>query len=625
MSRFIQQDEIFLFNEGTFHHCYLKMGAHKVKLNGIWGVHFAVWAPNASVVKVVGNFNNWQGHGHIMERGSGGIWVLFAPFLDRGEVYKYEITTSRGEQLLKADPFAFHAEKRPKTASVVYPLEGYSWGDGQWMADRGGKDTQGKPFNIYEVHLGSWKRKHDGDFYSYRELAGELIPYVKELGFTHLELLPLMEHPYDGSWGYQGTGYYAATSRFGTPHDLMYFIDQCHQAGLGVILDWVPGHFCKDAHGLGRFDGTPLFEGGEHDEWGTYEFDFSRPEVRSFLIGNAVFWLDQFHIDGLRADGITSMLFLDYGKRNGSWKPNVYGGRENLEAIAFLRTLNRVIKEYHPGVSMIAEESTEWAGVTKSVEDGGLGFDYKWNMGWMNDTLEYMGTDFDWRQEKHNTLTFSLIYAFAENFILPLSHDEVVHGKKSLIGRLPGDYWRQFAGLRALYCYQICHPGKKLFFMGGEFAQFIEWRYYEELEWFLLDYPMHRMFKHFVATANRIYMEEKSLWELDNSWKGFEWIDVDNRRQSIFIFQRKAKSGEPVIVILNLKPDYYPAFRLGVPVLGEYKEILNSDSPSFGGSGKVNDTTLSAELKPWHGQRYSLVVKLPPLGGVLLKPVPTYK
>lgn len=625
MEEFLDQEEVFLFNEGTFYHCYLKFGAHRVKLNRIWGVHFALWAPNASRVRIVGNFNHWRGTNHEMQLREGGVWVLFIPYLKEGEIYKYEITTPQGETFLKADPYAFYTEKRPQTASIVYSLKGYSWGDARWLSERKKAPSKSKPLNIYEVHLGSWKRKNDGSFYSYRELAEELIPYCKEMGFTHIELLPLMEHPYDGSWGYQATGYYSATSRYGTPHELMYFIDQSHQAELGVILDWVPGHFCKDAHGLGRFDGTSLFEGDEHEEWGTYKFNFARSEVWSFLIGNAIFWFDQFHVDGLRVDGVTSMLLLDYGKGDKPWRPNIYGGRENLDAIAFLKALNQVIARYYPEVLMIAEESTDWPLVTKPVEAGGLGFDYKWNMGWMNDILKYMQTDFNSRHKKHNLLTFSLMYAFSEAFILPFSHDEVVHGKKSLIGKMPGDYWCQFAGQKVLYCYQICHPGKKLLFMGGELAQFVEWRYYEGLEWFLLEHTMHRKFKEFVQKLNRLYLGERSLWEQDHDWEGFQWLDVDNKEQSVLIFLRQAKNREFVIVLLNLKPEFYPEFRVGVPLKGKYREVLNTDSELFGGSGQINEASCLAEAIPWHGLKYSIKIKLPPLAGVLLKPVSVYK
>lgn len=479
---------------------------------------------------------------------------------------------------------------------------------------------QEQPLLIYEVHPGSWKRKEDGSFYSFRELAGELVDYVRRMGFTHIELMPVMEHPFDGSWGYQVTGYFAPTSRYGTPHDLMYFIDRCHQAGIGVILDWVPGHFCRDAHGLERFDGTALYEKDEHEQWGTYKFDFSRTEVWSFLISNAVFWLDKFHADGLRVDGVSSMLYLDYGKEGRNWKPNIYGGRENLEAVAFMQRLNEVIFRYYPEALMIAEESTDWPLVSWPTYLNGLGYNFKWNMGWMNDTLKYMQLDFPQRRDNHGLLTFSLMYAFSEDFILPLSHDEVVHGKKSLIDRMPGDYWQKFAGLRTLYCYLICHPGKKLLFMGGEFAQFIEWRYYSELEWFLLDYELHRKYKEYVRALNNLYLKDKCLWEEDHDWKGFEWVDADNKEQSILIFLRWAKERKDfVLVVLNFRPETYPDFRIGVPFPGVYKEIFNTDSECFGGSGQVNTGKLIAEKIGWHNREYSLKIKVPPLGGVIFK------
>lgn len=619
---FLTREEIFLFNEGTYYHSYLKFGAHRVELNGEKGVHFVLWAPHASQVKVVGDFNGWRGEGHAMERRPGGVWTLFIPGLGEGALYKYEITTPAGETFLKADPYAFYSEQRPHTASIVYSLDGYPWRDRKWLMKRRHFFRKARPINIYEVHLGSWKRKPDGSFYSYRELARELIPYAKEMGYTHLELLPLMEHPYDGSWGYQVTGYYAATSRYGTPKDLMYFVDECHRHGLGVILDWVPGHFCKDAHGLGRFDGPPLFEEEEHREWGTYKFNFRRREVWSFLISNALFWLDKFHVDGLRVDGVTSMIYLDYAKEPGAWQPNIFGGRENLAAVAFLRELNEVVGRYFPGVLMIAEESTPWPQVTGPTRRGGLGFHYKWNLGWMNDTLQYVSTDFPWRRERHHLLTFPLVYAFTEHFILPLSHDEVVHGKKSLLGRMPGDYWQQFAGLRVLYLYQMCHPGKKLLFMGGELAPFIEWRYYEGLEWFLLTYPMHRKLQEFVKTLNWLYRRERCLWERDEGWDGFQWLEPNNAAQSVYVFLRRDAGGRCLLSALNFKPDFYPVYRIGVPETGKYVEILNSDDAAFGGSGQVNPRPVEAEPVPWQGQPYSIVIKLPPLAGVLIKRQP---
>ncbi|MEW6662301.1 MAG: 1,4-alpha-glucan branching protein GlgB [Bacillota bacterium] len=618
----LTEKEIYLFNRGELYHSYLKFGAHQTKLNGLEGVHFAVWAPNAAKVSVVGDFNSWQGKAHSMERkGESGVWVLFVPGLKEGEMYKYEIHTGEGQVLLKADPFAFYSELRPNTASIVYSLEGYQWKDHQWFKSKKRKPPQEQPLLIYEVHLGSWKRKEDGSFLTYRELAGFLPGYVKGMGFTHIELMPLMEHPFDGSWGYQITGYYSPTSRYGTPQDLMYFIDCCHRAGIGVILDWVPGHFCKDAHGLGRFDGTDLYERDEHEQWGTYKFNFGRTEVWSFLISNAVFWFDKFHVDGLRIDGVSSMLYLDYEKEVGSWQPNIYGGRENLEAVAFMQKLNAVIFSYYPWALMIAEEATDWPLVSWPVDVNGLGCNFKWNMGWMNDTLKYMQLDFPERPAHHRLLTFSLLYAFSENFVLPFSHDEVVHGKKSLINRMPGDYWQKFAGLRALYCYFLCHPGKKLLFMGGEFAQFIEWRYYTELEWFLLAFEMHRKYQDYVKTANLLYWKEKCLWEKECGWEGFEWIDADNAWQSILVFLRWAKDKKDfVLVVLNFRPETYRDFRVGVPVPGMYKEILNTDSQAFGGSGQVNSGKIKAEKINWHQREYSMKIKVPPLGGVLFKP-----
>lgn len=634
---FIRQEEMYLFNQGEFYHSYLKFGAHIVTVNHQKGVHFAVWAPNARRVSVVGDFNHWQGEKHPMElQNPTGIWTLFIPGLAVGELYKYEIESQNDEVFLKADPFAFYAEMRPHTASIVYSFENYAWGDGHWLEKRKGlfptkrpENEHGSPFEnelgnapilIYEVHIGSWRQKPDGSFYNYRELAVELIPYMQEMGFTHLELLPVMEYPYDGSWGYQITGYYAATSRYGTPEDLMYLIDQCHQAGIGVILDWVPGHFCKDAHGLARFDGTMLFEKEEHQDWGTHKFDFSRREVWSFLISNALFWLENYHIDGLRVDGVTSMLMLDFGQREGEWQPNPQGGRENLQAISFLHKLNQVIKSYYPDVMTIAEESSDWPNVTGAVAEGGLGFDYKWNMGWMNDTLRYMSQEFSKRKYCHGLLTFSMIYAYSENFILPFSHDEVVHSKRSLLNKMPGDYWQKFAGFRLLYLYQICHPGGKLVFMGAELGQFIEWRYYSGLEWFLLEFEQHRQLQGFVRSLNNLYHQEPGLWENNGDWSGFEWIDVDNENQSILVFLRKADREEDnLLVVLNFLPDTHENFRIGVPLPGEYREVFNSDSSVFGGSNQRNRLQIQAENINWHGRNYSIRITVPPLAGVLFK------
>jgi len=621
--KYITEEEIYLFNHGKFFHSYLRFGAHKIKLNNTIGVHFALWAPNAIKVNVVGSFNHWQGNRHGMDRqGETGVWTRFIPDLEEGSCYKYEIESDTGEVFLKADPFAFYAEYRPNTASVIFSLAGYTWQDADWLNKRRKWEAHKKPMLTYEVHLGSWKRKQDQSFYSYRDYADELVVYVQQMGFTHLELLPIMEHPYDGSWGYQITGFYAATSRYGTPHDFMYLIDRCHQAGIAVILDWVPGHFCKDAHGLARFDGTPLFEQEEHLEWGTLKFDFSRKEVWSFLLSNALFWLEWFHIDGLRVDGVTSMLRLDYGRGDRSWTPNVHGGKENLDAVAFLQELNRTVSTYHPYALMIAEESTDWPFVTQPSEDGGLGFNYKWNMGWMNDTLKYFKTAFADRGSYHHLLTFSLVYAFSESFVLPFSHDEVVHGKKSLIDKMPGDYGQKFAGLRLLYLYQICHPGKKLLFMGGEFGQFIEWRFDSALEWFLLDFEKHHQYRDYVCALNQLYQQEKSLWEIDHDWQGFEWIDVHNHIQSILIFQRKAlNEKDMLIVVLNLQPMGYENFRVGVPTSGYYTVCFNSDSACFGGATLQDPDPFLAQPIAWHGKENSISIQIPPLTGIIIKPL----
>lgn len=617
---FLGKEDIYLFNRGELFQSYLKFGAHKVEMNKIWGVHFAVWAPNATMVRIIGDFNNWYGEEHQMNcQGKTGVWTLFVPHLDDGAMYKYEILTAKNEVLHKSDPFAFYSELRPKTASIVCSLDGYDWKDELWYKNNKDNTFRESPILIYEVHLGSWKRKEDNTFLNYREIAEDLVDYVKRMGFTHIELLPITEHPLDGSWGYQVTGYYAATSRYGFPQDLMYLIEKCHQSGIGVIMDWVPGHFCRDIHGLSKFDGTALYEIGEHQEWGTYKFDFKRSEVRSFLISNALFWFDIFHIDGLRVDGVTSMLYRNYGMKVESKKKAGLGKQEDQEAILFLQKLNEVVFAQYPQALMIAEESTDWPMVTRPSYDGGLGFNFKWNMGWMNDTLRYMQSDFVFRKKLHNMLTFSLMYAFSEDFILPFSHDEVVHGKKSLINKMPGDYWQKFAGLRTMYCMQICHPGKKLLFMGGEFAQFIEWREYEELEWFLLEYEMHKQYQEYVRNLNHFYLSEKSLWQNDHDWNGFTWIDVNNNKQSILVFQRGASKDEFLIVVINLKPEVHNHFRIGIPVPGRYQEVLNTDAACFGGSGKVNKNLLKTEEIPWHGQPYSLLISVPPLGGMILK------
>ncbi len=621
--RMLTSSEMYLFNRGELYHSYYKFGAHIIKEQGQWGTYFALWAPYAKQVWVVGDFNDWDGRKHPMEKWvDHGIWTLFIPGLEEGEIYKYKILTSEGKVQLKGDPFAFHAEFRPQTASKIATLEGYLWGDQEWLTERKSREYLEEPMVIYELHLGSWRRNGE-DFLSYKEISSQLIDYVKKMGFTHIEILPLMEHPYDGSWGYQVTGYYACTSRYGTPEELMILIDLCHQAGIGVILDWVPGHFCPDSHGLALFDGTALYEAELHDHWGTYKFDFSRREVWSFLISNAVFWFDIFHVDGLRVDGVSSMLYLDYGKENQTWQANEFGGRENLEAINFLRHLNQVVHTYYPDVLMIAEEATPWPGVTKPVSEGGLGFDFKWNMGWMNDTLKYISHDFSERRSFHQLLTFPMMYAYEESFILPLSHDEVVHGKRSLLNKMPGDYWEKFAGLRALYSYFICYPGKKLLFMGAEIAQFIEWREERELDWFLLDFELHRKFQCFVQRLNNSYLQERALWEKDQNYTGFEWIDVHNHEQGIIVFSRKGLEPEDyLIVLINFLPKQYSKYRIGVRKASGYEEILNSDAQEYGGHGYTNQGVIPVEDTPWHGRSHSILLEIPPLAAILLKPCP---
>lgn len=597
------------------------MGAHVGVEKGLQGVRFSVWVPSALGVSVIGDFNDWDGQRDPLELQEGsGIWTSFVPGVKHGDLYKYEITARHGQILRKSDPYAFYAECRPRTASRVFDLRGYEWHDQAWDRSKEESNLYQRPLLVYEVHLGSWRTKEDGAFYTYRELADLLVSYAVEMGYTHLQLLPISEHPFDGSWGYQVTGYYAATSRFGTPHDFMYFVDRCHQQGLGVILDWVPAHFCKDNHGLCRFNGANLYEKEEIPGWGTLKFDYSRQEVKNFLISNALFWFDLFHIDGLRVDAVASILYLDYGKKPGEWVPNRYGGNGDLEGIAFIKELNEAVFSYFPQALMIAEESSEWPSVTSPTYAGGLGFNYKWNMGWMNDVLRYLQKEPIYRKWHHNLLTFSFMYAFSENFILPMSHDEVVHGKKSLIEKMPGDYWQKFAGFRVFLGYMMTHPGKKLLFMGGEFAQFIEWRYYQQLEWFLLDYEMHRKFRDYVKVLNHLYRQEKSLWELDHGWDGFSWIDCHNNEQSILIFLRKGLDPQDFLVVLcNFTPRYYQMFRIGVPENGSYREIFNSDLEIYGGSGKGNPEPLAADRIPWHQSPYSLEIKVPPLAFILLK------
>ncbi len=623
----ISDQDIYLFHQGTLFKSYEIMGSHLCKQKGNKGVRFTVWAPNAEQVSVVGDFNEWNETSHKMNKlNSEGLWNLFISGLKKGENYKYFIKSPDGENRLKSDPYAFYSEKRPKTASIVYDLENYQWQDQKWQQQKNNFNPLKEPVLIYEVHLGSWRKKDDGSFYTYRELADELIDYVVDLGYTHIEILPVTEHPYDRSWGYQITGYYSVTSRYGTPEDFKYFVDQCHQKGIGIILDWVPGHFCKDDHGLRKFDGTCLYEyddprKAENPEWGTLTFDFGRCEVQSFLISNAFFWMDVYHIDGIRVDAVATMLYLNYG-RDQQLITNEYGGRENLEAIAFLKKLNKNIFSKFPDSLMIAEESSEWPLVSAPVHLGGLGFNFKWNMGWMNDMLEYMEKDSIYRKWHHNLITFSFLYAFSENFILPLSHDEVVYGKKSLLNKMPGDYWQKFANLRVLYGYMMTHPGKKLLFMGGEFAQFDEWKDQEDLDWHLLDYELHAKMKNYVKQLNHFYLNEPGLWELDHDQEGFHWIDPHNNQQSIIVFMRKGKKADDyVISICNFTPEYYPNYKIGVPEPGTYREVFNSDLEEYGGSGKVNRGSLFADKSCWHNQPCHLEIEIPPLTTVILKKI----
>ena len=620
---------LYLFNTGKLYHAYRTFGAHAVD----GGVQFTVWVPDVRAVRVTGDFNGWNiyaEHALLEHVGDTGIWTGFVPGAKTGDHYKYDIELGDGRHLSKADPFAFMGVKRPGTDSIVTELW-YEWKDDKWMKDRESRDTFTSPMNIYECHLGSWKRPElkEGEkesFYTYRELADILVPYVKDMGYTHVEFLPVMEHPLDASWGYQVTGFYAPTSRYGSPHDLKYLIGAFHDAGIGVILDWVPGHFCPDDHGLRDFNGGMLYECVVHPDWGTYKFDFSRPQVRSFLLSNAMYWIEEYHADGLRVDGVTSMLYLNFGISDKSkMRFNVHGGEGDLDAIEFLKEFNYMVGTNTKGAITIAEESSAWPMVTKPPKDGGLGFHYKWNMGWMNDTLEYMSTDFPWREGAHNKLTFSMTYAYSENYILPLSHDEVVHGKKSLIGRMPGDIWRQFAGDRLLAMYQMAHPGKKLNFMGHEIAQFIEWREYEPLEWFLLLYEKHGEFKEFIKDLNHVYKEHPALWSVDNSWEGFNWIDPDNRQQNILSFLRRGKAsspeekGELLICVFNMGVQAFDEYEIGVPEPGYYKEIINSDNVKYVGSGRVNTRQVRARKKPMHGMPYSIRIKMPVVGGAIFR------
>ncbi len=618
----------YLFNSGKHWQIYNRLGAHLRTVDGVQGVNFAVWAPNAQNVQVVGDFNCWDGRSHAMNKHiPAGIWELFVPNIGPGMKYKFRVRTCDGQTIDKTDPFGFYAELPPRTASIVQPLDRYEWQDGDWMHRRKNENQLEKPISVYEVHLGSWKKREGGihGWMNYRDLAHELVAYCHEMGFTHLELLPISEHPFTGSWGYQTVGYFSVTSRYGTPEDFMYFVDYCHRNGIGVILDWVPAHFPKDGHGLRRFDGSALYEHedprqGEHPDWGTMIFNFGRNEVANFLISNALFWLDKYHIDGLRVDAVASMLYLDYSRKEGEWVPNRYGGRENLEAIQLLKDFNEQAHAQYPGVLTIAEESTAWPGVSRPTYDNGLGFSLKWNMGWMNDTLRYIRHEPVHRKFHHNELTFSMVYAFTENFTLPLSHDEVVHGKGSLIAQMAGDLWQKFANLRLLYSYMWTHPGKKLLFMGSELAQWHEWNYDAELQWDLLQWDTHRGIQKLIGDLNRVVCSQPALHEVDFDGRGFEWIDCMSANESVLGFIRKSKNGDFVLVVSNFTPVVRP-YRMGVPKAGFYREILNSDSAHYGGSNVGNYPGVYAqENYGHHGRPHSIEMQLPPLATVIFKP-----
>ena len=613
--------DLYLLGEGTHRRAFEKLGANPMKLDGVEGVGFSVWAPNASAVSVVGSFNDWDGRRHPMRLHPGaGVWDLFVPELPPGEPYKFQLHGPDGALLpLKADPVARQAEHPPRTASVVASLPAHQWRDAQWMKNRADRNIREAPISIYEVHLGSWRRHDDGRMLSYRELAEQLVPYVADLGFTHIETLPISEYPFDGSWGYQPIGLFAPTSRFGTPDDFRYFIDACHAAGLGVWLDWVPGHFPTDQHGLGLFDGTHLYEHadprqGFHQDWNTLIFNYGRREVVNYLIVNALSWLENFHIDGLRVDAVASMLYLDYSRKQGEWVPNRFGGRENLEAVDFLRRFNELVFEAAPGATTAAEESTAWPQVSAPTYLGGLGFGFKWNMGWMHDTLQYMSLDPIHRKYHHNELTFGLLYGFSENFILPLSHDEVVHGKRSLLGKMPGDTWQRFANLRAYYGFMWTHPGKKLLFMGGEFGQEREWNHDRGLDWQLMGDPMHAGLHRLIRDLNRLYRDEPALHRLDAMPEGFAWVDATDSDQSTLSYLRfDANRRHMVLVLCNFTPIVRHGYRLGVPRAGRWAEILNTDAAIYGGSNVGNDGGAATEPVPWHGQPQSLSLTIPPL------------
>ncbi len=627
----LDETDRYLFNAGTNYRIYDNLGSHLRCINNIDGVLFRVWAPAARAVSVIGNFNGWDGRVHQFRTlGSSGIWELFIPNLKEGEYYKYHIRTQSGDILIKSDPFQFYGELRPNTASVVRNIDRYQWADGNWQQKKAVTPSYDKPMAIYEVHAGSWQRdpSNNDRFLTFHELADYLIPYVKDLGFTHIELMPVMEHPLDESWGYQVTGAFSLTSRYGTPEDFKYFVDRCHQADIGVILDWVPAHFPKDSYSLARFDGTALYEHedprkGAHPEWGTYIFNYGRNEVSNYLISNALFWLDKYHIDGLRVDAVASMLYLDYSRKDGEWLPNRYGGRENLEAIEFIKHLNSIIYDHFPNTLMIAEESTSFYGVSKPADQGGLGFGYKWNMGWMNDILSYFAKDPIYRRYHHNSLTFSIMYAFSENFILPLSHDEVVHGKCSLIEKMPGDEWQKFANLRLLFLAMWMHPGKKLLFMGGEFGQWSEWYCKRSLDWHLVqEGSYHYKLKTFVKTLNHIYADNQCLYELDFNYEGFKWLDLEDRDNSIICFARYSRNRQDHLVcILNFTPQTFSRYTVALPTGRRYKQLLCSDAKEFGGSDKNEERIIVPVNKPYAQGLYQAEISVAPLAGIILQPI----
>lgn len=632
-SKKVSKDESLLsfdlFLEGKEHSAYKFMGAHFVTENRKRGVRFTTWAPRSSKIYVIGDFNNWElkeeySMKKINERG---IWSLFLPKLEEGIKYKFAVVNECGNNTVyKADPYAFKSELRPNTASVLTKIKSFRWGDKRWLNKREKEGLDNKPMNIYELHLGSWKRK-DGEFMTYEEISELLVEYIKEMGYTHVEFMPINEHPLDDSWGYQGVGYYSVTSRYGDLNGLKALINKLHKNNIGVLLDWVPSHFCKDEHGLFMFDGSPTYEyeawwKANNEGWGTCNFDLGRPEVKSFLFSNAMYWINEFHIDGLRVDAVSNMLYLDYGREYGEWEPNIYGGNGNLEAIAFLKELNTIIKKEGKGAITVAEESTSWEGITKPVEEDGLGFDYKWNMGWMNDTLSYIELDPIYRKYHHNKMNFSMMYNYSEKFILPISHDEVVHGKKSLINKMWGDDWKKYAGLRLYASFMMGHPGKKLMFMGCEFGQFVEWREWEELQWNVIEeFDIHRKTKEYFKALNHFYLENSSLWSLDYEEEGFKWIDADNSEESVLSFIRIGKNKkEKLIFICNFTPEVYYDFKVGVPGLGEYVEVFNSDSLEFGGAGNImGDSILKATEESFKDFDYSISVKVPPLGTLVLK------